>query len=373
MKNLITLVSACFLAGHGSFASANEFNPNIGLVLDGSYKGEDTALPGSEKGFSLGHTELTLDAPVDDLFYGRLTAVLEDHDGSTEVGLEEAFLETTAMPYGLQMRAGRFLSNIGYLNGRHTHEDSFSERPAVYRALLGSHYYDDGLQITALMPTDFYWQLSAEGFNGRQLSGQSHDKSLGVYTLGTKLGGDIGDSHSWQVGGSYLRNRLTEVSGSEDDHDDHDHSDHSGHSHNAQYTGKDLYIADAVWKWAPSGNAKSQQLTVSGEFLYADKPNQYASSEDFQRGWYMAASYRFQPQWTVSGRIGQVELSEAHGDHFHGQEMKESNIALSWNRSHFSLIRAMFTQQDSDDFDQAGDTLTLQYQMILGAHGAHQF
>ena len=87
----------------------------------------------------------------------------------------------------------------------------------------------------------------------------------------------------------------------------------------------------------------------------------------------MAASYRFQPQWTVSGRIGQVELSEAHGDHFHGQEMKESNIALSWNRSHFSLIRAMFTQQDSDDFDQAGDTLTLQYQMILGAHGAHQF
>ncbi|MAC47329.1 hypothetical protein [Oceanospirillum beijerinckii] len=376
LSQVIALAGTIALAGQASITNADEFNPNIGLVLDGIYKAGDTALQGSEKGFGLGHTEITMDAPVDDLFYGRLTAVLEDHDGSTEVSLEEAFVETTSLPYGLQAKAGRFLSNVGYLNGRHTHEDNFAERPAVYRALLGSHYYDDGLQLTMLMPTDFYWQLSAEGFNGRQLSGESHDKTLGVYTLGTKFGGDLGDSNSWQIGASYLHNRLTNVGAEEDDaYDDHDHSgdDHSGHSHSAQYVGKHLYIADAVWKWAPSGNAKSQQLMLSGEWLYAEEPNQHATSEDFQRGWYLAASYRFTPQWTVSARTGQVELSEAHGDHFHGQEMKESNLALSWRHSHFSLIRAMYTHQDSDHFDEADDTLTLQYQMILGAHGAHQF
>lgn len=374
MKHNFRMIGACALIITSTSASANEFNPDISLVLDGVYKTNDTALQNAEKGFSLGHTELTVEAPVDDLFHGRLTAVLEDHEGETELTMEEAFLETTALPYGAQVKAGRFLSTIGYLNGRHTHEDNFSERPAVYRALLGSHYFDDGVQFNVLIPTDFYWKVSAEAFDGKQLAGQSHDKSVGVYTLSTKIGGDLNIENSWQVGASYLHNRLTDLE-TDSEHEEHDHDPggHEGHSHDVEYQGKHLYILDAVWKWAPNGNSKEEQLTLSGEYLLAKQPNQYASSDDFQQGWYVSSSYRFQPEWTVSARIGQVDLSEPHGDHFHRQQLDEANLALTWSRSHFSLIRLMYTHQNSDDFEEEGDAVSLQYQLILGAHGAHEF
>ncbi len=105
--------------------------------------GEDEAH--REQGFGLGHTELSLSSPIDDLFSGRLTAVFEEHDGESEVLIEEAYLQTNGLPYALNVRAGRFLSQVGYLNGRHMHEDDFVERPAAYRAMLGSHYYDTAL------------------------------------------------------------------------------------------------------------------------------------------------------------------------------------------------------------------------------------
>ena len=37
-----------------------------------------------EEGFHLGHSELAISANVDDLFYGKLTAAVADHEGDTE-------------------------------------------------------------------------------------------------------------------------------------------------------------------------------------------------------------------------------------------------------------------------------------------------
>lgn len=225
-------------------------NPDVSVTLDGYYKQEDTALSHRDKGFGLGHTELTLSAPIDDLFSGRLTTVYEEHEGESEVQVEEAYLQTNGLPASLSVRAGRFLSQVGYLNGRHLHEDDFVERPAAYRALLGSHYYDDGVRLNALLPTPFFWQVGAEVFSGASLS--EGDEELGVFTLNTRVGGDLSVSQSWQLGLSYLRNRNAGVV--EEDHDEEE-EEHE-HSHAASYTGRNLYIADAVWKWAPNGNAR---------------------------------------------------------------------------------------------------------------------
>ncbi|HBR99188.1 MAG TPA: hypothetical protein DD979_17690 [Gammaproteobacteria bacterium] len=380
MKRLIP--SLILLTATAPALGANAFNPNLSLVLDGSYQNSDAALGGGSEGFSLGHTELTMDANVDDQFYGRLTAVLEDHGVETEIGLEEAFVETTGLPSGLQLKLGRFLSGIGYLNGRHTHEDDFAMRPAVYRALLGSHYFDDGVQLQWLLPTNIYWLWRIEGLNGKRMLGSTHDRGLGVATISTKLGGDINASHSWQAGFSYVYNRLTNV-GQDDAHEhdheeeehDHDHDDHDdhGHSHAVSYPGKHLYIVDGVWKWAPNGNARAKALKLSAEYLLARDPNRYATSDDTQEGWYAAASYKFAPAWQIAVRTGAVDLSEPHGDHFHAQQLTESDVSLTWSRSHFSKLRLMFSHQDSDDFDAEESLIKIQYQMVLGAHGAHAY
>lgn len=362
-------------------ALANPANPDVSFILDGFLKSENNALSGREKSFGLGHTELSLQSAVDDMFAGRLTTVLESHEGQTEVELEEAFLDTVSLPMGLSIRAGRFLSQVGYLNSRHTHSDNFAERPAAYRALLGAHYFDDGVRLNALMPTPFYWRLGAELFKGKQLATGEGDEVVGVYTLNTKFGGDISDSHSWQLGASYLHHKLKvqEEEGSHGgghNHGGHNHGqgghDH-GHSHSAGYSGENLYLIDAVWKWAPQGNARKRQVILSAEYIKVDDLNEHATDDDIHKGWYGAVVYRFNPQWAVGFRQGDVELKEAHGDHFHDQNLEESDLMVSWSRSHFSTIRLQYTRQQGAGFNNLHDAVTLQYVMSLGAHGAHEF
>lgn len=347
MKQQYSLASAVALALFPVTAPlASELNPDISAVLDGYYKQNTTALSHRDEGFGLGHTELSLSSPIDDLFEGRLTTVLESHDGETELELEEAFVQTTGMPWNLSMRGGRFLSQVGYLNDRHLHEDDFVERPAAYRALLGSHYYDDGLRVNLLMPTPFYWQVGAEAFDGNRLA--EGDEDIGVYTLNSRFGGDISRSQSWQAGLSWLRNR--QIHGGheeEEEHDDHEHE----HAHGPAYTGENLYIADLVWKWSPRGNNRQQQLTLSGEYLYADDLTEHAASDDVHKGWYASAVYQFAPQWSAGVRHGEVRLKEAHGDHFHDQELEETDFMLSWSHSHFSTLRLQYTLQDAHGFE----------------------
>ncbi|MFK5893394.1 MAG: hypothetical protein QM504_09270, partial [Pseudomonadota bacterium] len=154
----------------------NNFNPAISLILDGRYANfknnpEAYELPGfalgneaglGEKGFSLGHSELAISANIDDKFYGKATLAVHDHEGETELELEEAFIQTLGLGNGLGIKAGRFFSAIGYLNEQHEHVWDFADAPLIYRGLFGNQLRDDGLQITYIVPTDTFMQLGME-------------------------------------------------------------------------------------------------------------------------------------------------------------------------------------------------------------------
>ncbi|MEB2317146.1 MAG: hypothetical protein OZ935_00610 [Pseudomonadota bacterium] len=376
---IAVLCAPTLVVAQTASAKVNPSPIDFGLVLDGAYVSEDLALAQRERGFGLGHSELTVGGRVDDLFAGRLTAALHHHDGETEVELEEAFIDALALPAGLQLRAGRFLSQVGYLNERHTHADDFTERPLLYRAFLGGHWSDTGVRLNWVAPTALYWRIGVEAFDGGRLAGESSSaRTVGVTTLSTRLGGDLGASHSWQLGLSFLRNRIVpspEGDGSHD-HDEeeegHDH-DHA-HAHGAAYTGKRMFIADAVWKWAPGGNNAGRQLRLSGEYARVTDLNEFATGSDIHEAWYLAAVYRFAPQWEVGVRTGALDVSEPHGDHFHSGRLRETSLMLAWVRSHFSTLRLQWTtQKDRGGFAQADNALSLQYVMSLGAHGAHAF
>ncbi|MBB1321022.1 hypothetical protein [Shewanella sp. SR43-8] len=389
------LALACAVSSYSAMAEDSSLtNPNISAVLDGYYQTGDRPLAERAEGFGLGETELALSANIDEMFYGKMTAIIESHDGETELNLEEAFIQTLAMPYGLSVRAGRFLSDIGYLNNQHLHTDSFSDRPAAYRAFLGGHYFDDGIRLNYVAPTDLYWTLGVEAFKGESLRaadahGERDFDNLGVYSALTKMGGDIGIESSWQLGLSYLRNQNGQAY-AEDEHNEEEEGhdeEHAGHSHSASYTGKNTYIADVVYKWAPNGNYKYQNLTVSGEYfrvtdIFAMEPGHIVeadhediSSDDYHQGWYVSSVYQFSPRWSAGIRYGQVDTYEVHGDHLHSQQLKESEVSLAWHSSHFSTVRLQYTHQTGTNFDGFEDDniLTLQYVMSLGAHGAHQY
>lgn len=100
----------------------NAFNPAISLVVQGSSASysrdpDGWALPGLKlggeaglkpEGLSLTETELTASANLDDSFFAQATIGLHEEDGSTEIDLEEVFVDTLGLPAGLGLRIGRF-------------------------------------------------------------------------------------------------------------------------------------------------------------------------------------------------------------------------------------------------------------------------
>src|SRR5437588_7164138 len=75
-----------------------------------------------QRGFNARNIELALDGAVDPYFEGFANIVFKlDNDNATEVEVEEAFLQTTSLPFNLQLKAGQFFAAFGRLNPQHPH------------------------------------------------------------------------------------------------------------------------------------------------------------------------------------------------------------------------------------------------------------
>jgi len=308
--------------------SKNAFNPQISLILNGTYAAyqqnpdhyfiQGFSSPGNadlpRSGFSIGESEISLSANIDQLFYGQLTFALAD-DGAS---VEEAFAQTKALGSGLNLKIGRFFSNIGYLNSQHAHSWDFADAPLPYRAFFADQYADDGLQMRYLVPSDLFLELSAEWF------AQGTDN----WTSAIKIGGDIQTHHSWLLGLSHWQ---------------------------AKNEGK-INALDFVYKWQPA----KQQHNFKLQFEYFDR--RQASQ---QTAWYAQTRYQFKPQWRWGLRYDQLTN--------HNQDFKPKRYStmLEWQASEFSRIRLQYNHDKSNL--QTDNQLFLQYIFSLGTHGAHTY
>jgi hypothetical protein len=357
-------------------SNPNAFNPAISVILNGSYEHHslkpdsyvrsgfpavDGAGPGGQ-GISLGESEISMAANIDEKFYGQVTASVESDHGEDHLGIEEAYIDTTSLPNGFNLRAGRFFSGIGYLNGHHAHTDNFFDRPLAYQSFLGGQYGDDGVQLRWLAPTDTYLEIGGELFAGNPYpSGGAEDGGVGTRTLFAHMGGDVGIDNSWLAGVSVLKTKAL-------DGDD-------GFSGNTT-----LYIADATWKWAPNGNTKDGGWTLRGEYMVDDRDGVVADANDpsiltpwngRRRGGYVEAVYRFNRTWDAGYRYDKLWAANS-GPFASDHDPVRNSFTLTWHNSEFSLVRLMFARDEPNALD-IDNALYLQYQVSLGAHGAHKF
>lgn len=368
-------VAAAALPESAAPSSPNAFNPAISIILNGSLAQHSLdpetyqiagfplageAGPGA-RGLSLGESEISFATNIDEKFYGQLTLAVESEDGEDGIGVEEAYIETTALPAGLSARAGRFFSNIGYLNTHHAHTDAFADRPLAYQALLGNQYADDGVQLRWVAPTDVYLELGGELMRGQSFpSGGAARSGTGVRSLSAHVGGDVGDESSWLAGVSVLDART------EDGED--------GFSGDNR-----LYIADLTWKWAPNGNTRDGGLTLRSEYLHDTRDGRYLDSTQgidvpwagSRDGAYVEGVWRLNRQWDAGYRHDRL-WPDASGPFASDTDPVRHNLMLTWRNSEFSLIRLQYSRDDAAPA-QRDHALTLQYQAALGAHGAHKF
>ena len=374
-------------------AGSNAFNPDISLILSGLYSNlsQDPSgyritnfIPGGEigpgqRGFSLAESELGISANIDPRFYGALNFSIHPDD---TVSTEEAFIQTTTLPEGLKVKAGRFFSGIGYLNEQHAHVWDFVDAPLAYQAFLGSQFNHDGVQVKWLVPSDTYIELGGELGSGTNFPGSEQNKNgAGSTALFAHTGGDVGFSNSWRAGLSWLRT---------DPHDRrYETTDVAGDAVTNSFTGNSqLWLADFVWKWAPDGNAERTNFKLQGEYFRrredgslvydADTVASAGSYRSTQSGWYLQSVYQFMPRWRVGLRYDQLDSGTTdYGENSGvlantGFTPKKSSLMVDWTPSEFSRLRLQFARDQSRDAD-ADNQIFLQYQMSLGAHGAHTF
>ena len=362
-------------------ASAGAFNPAIGVVLEGTAGylsqnpnnyfvkgfplGDDTS-PGA-RGLKLSESEVNFQANVDPYLFGNLTLSISPDN---QISVEEAFMQTTSLPWGFTLRAGRFFSGIGYMNEQHSHTWDFVDTALPYRVFLNTQYDDDGVQLRWLAPTRQFLEFGTEVFRGDAFPAAGAARvGYGSNTAFVHTGGDINDSSTYRTGLSWLHSVASDRTTFTATNDTFDIF--NGHTN--------TLIWDAVYKWAPNGNPVDTNFKLQGEFFANQNSGQFNSIpyNGWQTGFYAQAVYQFMPRWRFGVRYDQLHGNQQSGDlagtvvDTQGTTPRRASAMLEYNTSEFGRFRAQYNADWSrGTFD---NQVFLQYIISLGAHGAHLF
>ena len=390
-------------------SSANSFNPEVSLILQGQYRkmkdvehrqisgfwpgtthdhGDDHGA--GERGFSIDHTELVLEASIDPFWRGKAVLAMADR----EVETEEAWFQSLGLGYGLGLKGGRMRSGIGYLNEQHAHAWDFSDAPLMYTAMFGEHasYAADGVQLKWVAPTPFFLEFGSEVGRGANFPGTDRNgNGIGDGTFFVHVGDDVGSSHSWRAGLSYLQTKAKNRSSGDGFFTASDGADAVG-----IFDGKSkTMIADFVWKWAPDGNSKYRSFKLQGEYFQRREKGALDCQDDAgaacnggsgvvsdyrtrQSGGYLQGVYQFSSNWRAGLRYDRLDSGSRHFGANDANIVNSSftpkrlTVMADYSWSEFSRMRLQFAQDKSMQ-GVTDNQVWLQYIMSLGAHGAHRF
>jgi hypothetical protein len=385
----------------------NAYNPAVSLILQGAYantsqdpdafritgfmpSGGEVGPP--KRSFSLSETELVFSANIDPYFRGVAIAALTPEN---EVEVEEAYFQTLALPRGFTVKGGRFLSGIGYHNEIHPHAWDFQDAPLPYKAFLAGRLRHDGVQLKWLAPTPLFLELGAEASSGDQFPGSERNKNgVGGSAFFAHLGGDIGESYAWRAGLSHVRTSPRNRA--------YEDLDSLGGTVTNSFSGSaKVWVADAVLKWAPSGNSTDRNFKLQGEYFrfrqdgmlaYDDSGGSGAFgslSDAFyskQSGWYVQGIYQFMPRWRVGYRYDRLDYgtvdngiilnsrgpTAADFSLLTPHNPSRNTLMLDWSPTEFSRLRLQLAA-DKSRLGVTDNQVFVQYIHSLGAHGAHRF
>ncbi|HAK05843.1 MAG TPA: hypothetical protein DCO65_00995 [Spartobacteria bacterium] len=339
-----------------------------------------------QRGFNARNIELAFDGAVDPYFEGFANIVFKlDNDNETGVEVEEAFLQTTSLPFNLQLKAGQFFAAFGRINPTHPHTWDFADAPLVHGRLLGP----DGLrgvgaQISWIVPVPWYSQVIFAVQNGRGGTGYSfrNPGDNGVFfgrtTTDREARGlqDFVWIPRWEnsVDLSPTQVVLAGVSGA------------FGSNETGANSRTQIYGGDFFYKWK-SAHAEGGFPFVKWqtEAMYRrfeagrGVDESFPVAETFHDwGMYSQLLWGFKKGWVAGIRGDYLHMQDsAFTDDPDRQTRSRASANLTWYPTEFSKIRLQYNHDflEPNEF-LAGrdvDSLFLQFEFILGAHGAHKF
>jgi hypothetical protein len=338
------------------------------------------------RGFNARNLEIALDGAVDPYFEGFANIVFKlDNHNETSVEAEEAFLQTTSLPGGLQFRGGQFFAPFGRINPTHPHTWDFVDAPLVHGRLLGPDGLRGvGLQVAWVAPLPWYSQLLLAVQNGEGGTAYSFRNPgeagtfYGRKTIGRSISGfsDLLFAPRWENSFDLTPTQTLLIGASAA----------IGANDTGESSRTRIYGADLYYKWKPENAAggwpfvKWQSEVMFRRFdAGRGADNSFPVSEQFHDwGAYSQVVWGFKERWTAGLRADFLHMADsAFTNDPERQSRQRLSAEVTWYPSEFSKLRLQYNHdilKGNHFLDGRDDnSVFLQFEFALGAHGAHKY
>ena len=357
-----------------------------GLLGSHSHGDDNHATYNADNGFNLNYAELVLSSSVDPFF--TMDGIF--HFSENGVEIEELFFTSNALGHGTKIKGGKFNSNFGYLNEQHHHAWDFADMPLVYESFLGMHGINEvGAQIQWTAPTPFYLMAGFEilqGENeqmfGKETIGDAEDPIAegkdgpALYVGYVKASHDIGDTTI--LGGISYAQGESRIDHSADEENPH------AFAGDAKLYGADLVLLHSLDSYSSiKWQSEYLERELDGTQYALDAGGNVTSSPSMlkkQGGLYTQLIYAHDKNWKMGLRYDTILKNDVIQDGLTVAQpdgLDKYTAMIEYHTSEFARFRLQYSQ-DYAMFNEDGqrekiNTIILQANISIGAHGAHSF
>ncbi|GIL19384.1 MAG: hypothetical protein DWB56_04375 [Candidatus Jettenia sp.] len=332
-----------------------------------------------QRGFTVQNLETTFEGAIDPYFKGQANIIFQiDKDGESSLEVEEAYLTSLSLPLNLQVKAGTFFTEFGRQNQLHPHAWNFADQPLVNGRFLGPDgMRNPGARLSWLAPTNNYTELfftvqnsqgetvhsfrfeeDGTGLFGREaVETRVHSMEDLLYVPRIATSFDITDEQTVLLGASA--------------------------AFGPNSTGRDkntlIYGIDMFWKWKSKYAAGgfpfvSWQTEVMGRRFEAGEDVNSNLPDEVMNNWgaYSQIMWGFKKRW-IAGLRGDYVDGEKEATDPLGFERWRLSPNITFYPSEFSKIRLQYNYDTILGNDSTEHSVFLQFEFLLGSHGAHKF
>lgn len=343
-----------------------------------------------QRGFTLQQAELSLAGAVDPYVRGEAFIV-----GTTDgVELEEAFLTSTALPWGLQLEAGTFFTEFGINNAQHPHQWAWVDQPVINSRMFGGEALrGPGFRLGWLTPLPWFSEVHigmqnpnegefTSSFIGDEPVGDRPQVKQNVDNLGDLLyltrwvnSWDLDDSLTTRIGVSGLFGP-------------------NGTGNSARTY---IYGADMLWRWQPPKHFRgwpfvAWQTELMKRDFYADRfvastgvegggeeEDDLSSAILRDWGFYTQALWGVRRPWALGVRYeyasgSGTSLSDGRNQDALRDDRHRLSPLVVWQPTEFTRFRLQYNF-DRARFLEEDDAHSFWFSMeiLYGSHMAHPF
>ena len=346
------------------------------LLADLSPKG--STQEGGER-FAIREVEVAIQAAVDPYFRGDIFLGVSDLE---KIAIEQAYLTATSLPWGLEVRLGRFLMPVGKQNTTHRHDLHTVDYPYAVQRFFG----DEGLKGTGIYasrifaPFGFYQEVIltavdrfGEADEGVPATLEPINKELSGLGYSARL------RNYWDLNeASNIEFSLSGVTGKRE-------QPLSSFADTVTFSTparQSVVGADFTYRWRPLQQGLYKSFIIQAEYLRqlnekdprlalpADVPPSdfsYAGpTRDFSGG-YVFARYQLTRRGFLGGRFDSFQ--DEAGD---GRTSTAASGYLEYFPSEFSKLMAGYERYSPAE-GSATNRILLQATFALGPHKPHPF